>query len=62
MRKQGEIRDILKVNKLQYYLKVFNSISGKGHRGNFGINMEYSYEYTFYVKKKDYDEALRLIN
>ncbi len=65
---QSNIMQILSQNNLDYYLKVVNRLSPsilgaqRGRRGSFGQNMNYNYEYIFYVHKKDYDTAKHIIS
>ena len=69
MSEQVKVRDILSQNNIDYYVKTVNrmapSLFAPGRRsrtGTFGQNMDFSYEYTIYVHKKDYDKARYLIN
>ena len=69
MSEQVNIRDILSQNNIYYYVKTVNRMapslftSGRRSRtGTFGQNMDFSYGYTIYVHKKDYDKARYLIN
>ena len=68
MDEQSNIRQILSQNNINYYVKVINRMSPsilsapRGRRGSFGQNMDYNYEYIFYVHKKDYDTAKYIIN
>lgn len=69
MKKQSEIRDALFNNNIDYKIKTVNrmspspfSIGSRGRMGSFGQNMDVNYEYTFYVKKADYDKAKYIIN
>ena len=59
MKKQSEIREILSANNLQSATVVG---SQRAYTGNYGINQDYSYEYKIYVRKKDFDKAVCLIN
>ena len=68
MMRQAKVREILSANGIEYSLKVTNlqdaSIIG-GRRvtvGTIGINLNYSYEYKFYVHRKDYERALYLVS
>ena len=67
MNRQANVRDVLSANGIDYSIKVTNlqsaSVIGsnRGRFGSFGINQKHSYEYKIYVRKKDYDNALRLI-
>jgi hypothetical protein len=62
MKRQSEIRHLLAQNGVEYYLKVINSMKSRGRMGAFGVNLQASYQYTFYVKKSDYSKALYFIN
>ena len=68
MKKQSEIREILSSNNIEYVVKTTNLQSAtvvgsqRAYTGNYGINQDYSYEYKIYVRKKDLDKALCLIN
>ncbi len=64
MKRQAEIKDILDANGIEYYEKVINRRSassfGTGTRsitGSYGENFAYTYEYIFYVHKKDFKLA-----
>ncbi len=67
MKRQGDVRDILSANGINYTVKVTNRHnaalfgSSRGRVGSFGMNQDFAYEYKIYVHKKDYDNALRLI-
>lgn len=64
MKEQGEIREILVENNIKYTMTTRNRNSSSllgGTRqitGSLGQNMEMVYEYTFFVHKKDYEEAV----
>lgn len=69
MKKQAKIRDLLAQNNIPYRITVINrkspSAFGVGSRartGTFGENLNVAYEYIFYVKKSDYEQALAIIN
>lgn len=68
MNRQSNVRDILSANGIEYTVKVTNLQSAtvvgshRGKFGNLGINQNYSYEYKIYVRRKDYEHALRLIH
>lgn len=68
MKKQSEIREILSANNIEYVVKTTNLQSAtvvgsqRAYTGNYGINQDYSYEYKIYVRKKDFDKAVCLIN
>lgn len=67
---QAQVTDTLCVNNIDYNTKVFNMQSGGSMRnrtggratGTFGINHDYSYQYTVYVKKCDYEKACYVIS
>ena len=63
MKRQGDVRDILSVNGIDYIVKVTNRQSGNSRArvGSLGLNPKFAYEYKIYVHKKDYDNAWRLI-
>lgn len=67
MKRQSDVRDILGANDIEYTVKVTNlqsaSIIGNSRArvGSFGMNQDYSYEYKVFVRRKDYDKALRMI-
>ncbi len=68
MGEQAEIRDILSQNNIEYRVRTTNRMSssafGRGMRGStgsYGQNMGLNYEYTFYVHKKDYEQAKYVI-
>lgn len=62
LKEQGNIRDLLNANGIEYYFKVDNR-SGhiRGHMGSFGINMDLEHKYIFYVNKKDFEKAKYII-
>lgn len=68
MKRQSDIREILSSNSIDYVVKTTNLQSAtvvgsqRAYTGNYGINQEYSYEYKIYVRKKDFNKALRLID
>ncbi|MDF2656544.1 MAG: hypothetical protein K0R19_3018 [Bacillota bacterium] len=58
------IRSMLSGNRIDYSTRTmspFDSSSRSSGRG-LGINMDYAYEYYVYVHKKDYDQAVFLLN
>ena len=66
---QAIIRGILSQNNIEYYVKTVNRMSSsffasgnRGRRGSFGQNMDVNYQYIIYVHKKDYDNAMYIIN
>ncbi|MCC0647218.1 hypothetical protein [Clostridioides sp. ZZV15-6598] len=66
--KFNEICGILSVNKIEYKYKVRNNVYSKGLfsnkmiLGNLGQKEDFSYEYSIYVHKDDYEQACALIN
>ena len=69
MKKQSEVRTILKNNEIEYKVKVKNILSptplnsgSRAHMGSVGIDLSKAYEYKIYVKVFDYEKALYLIN
>lgn len=70
MAEQAAIRSKLSHAGIKYVLKVSNlqtrnyGIGGttRGRFGSAGVNLDFSYEYTFYVHKKDFDEAAFIIS
>lgn len=64
---QAKVRDILSQNNVDYHVHVVNRKSpspmnsGSRIAGTFGENLAQEYEYIFYVKKADYDEAMRVL-
>ncbi len=67
MKRQSEIREILRVNNIDYHIKTINrkspSVFSTGERartGTYGENLELSCEYIIYVKKQDYEQALHV--
>ena len=68
MKEQGEIKDILAKNNIDYKVKTVNRMasspfasSRRSRAGSFGVDVNYTYEYKFYVHQQDYDRALYLI-
>ena len=68
MRRQADICEILSSKGIDYAVKTINLQSSapagvqRARTGNYGINQKYSYEYKIYVRKKDFDKAVCLIN
>lgn len=68
LQEQAHIRYVLKDAAIPYSLRVVNRASaagvpssgGMGARANTDVN--YNYEYIFYVKRHDYSKALGLIS
>lgn len=68
MKKQNEVRTILRDHKIKYDVKVKNTLShsplGAGSRayaGSRGVDLTKAYEYKIYVAKADYEKAVLLI-
>ena len=68
MKRQGEVRTILQNHKIQHSVKVKNlqspsplCASTRTHTGTLGMDLTKSYEYKIYVKKVDYEKAIKLI-
>lgn len=69
MQEQGEIKEILVQNNIDYSTKIINRKSpspfAPGMRstvGTFGERLEFEYEYVIYVKKTDYEKAISMIH
>ena len=69
IREQALIREALQNNKIDYFLKTHSRISpGIAGRGSYsgtddsGESMDLSCEYIFYVRRKDYGQALAIIS
>ncbi len=69
MKRQLDVREILTNNKIDYSIKTINrkspspfSSGTRARTGTFGENLETSYEYIFYVKKEDYEQARHILN
>lgn len=66
MEEQVRIREVLSRSNIKYYLRTINNMSRpgrtRGRMGTFGQNIDLSYQYIFYVHKKDYDKARYVIN
>ena len=60
MMRQAKVREILSANGIEYSMKVTNLQNAS--IGTIGINLNYSYEYKFYVHRKDYERALYLVS
>ncbi len=67
-KRQSEIRSILASNHIDYKIKVVNRNSAglfndtRLRTGTFGQNLEMSYEYIFYVYKRDYEKARGILH
>lgn len=69
MEEQSNIRQALSNNQINYHIKTINRMSPspfssgtRGRSGSFGQNINFNYEYIFYVNKKNYDTAKYIIN
>lgn len=69
MKNQSEIRDTLSSNNIDYQIKTVDRMSSslfssgsRGRVGLFGQNMNNNYEYIFYIRKIDYDNAKFIIS
>ena len=67
MKQQGDVREILAANGIDYKVKVTNQQnvalfgSSRARCGSLGINQDLAYVYKIYVHKSDYENALRFI-
>lgn len=60
---QLRIRNILRDNNIEHYVKCQSrNFWNRGRTGSFGLNSEYLYDYKIYVRNKDYEKAIYLIN
>ncbi len=59
MESQAKVKDILEHNGIRYYVKVVNRRSplGRARTGSFGEDSSFTYEYIFYVHRKDFESA-----
>lgn len=63
MKEQGEIRELLSTNNIKYKIKTINrnspSVLGsmRSRTGTLGQNHDLTYEYCFYVTKKDLEHT-----
>ncbi len=63
MNEMVRIKNILKDKNIEHYVKVAGrDFWSRGRTGSFGIDQSCNYEYKFYVKRSDYDSAIRYIN
>ena len=69
MKKQSDVRTVLKNHKIEYKVKVKNILSptplssgSRAHMATVGIDLSKAYEYKIYVKTSDYEKALYLMN
>ena len=67
-KKQSDVRTMLRDHKIPYDVKVKNLLSpsptragARAYAVTLGIDLSKSYEYKIYVRKADYEKALRLI-
>ncbi len=68
MAEQSNIRQTLSENDIEYQIKTINRLASspfasgtRSRSGSFGQNMDLNYEYIFFVYKKDYDKAKRIL-
>ena len=68
MEEQDRVRDILAQNGIDYRIKTVNpttratfGASGRSRMGSLGVNMDFSYQYSIYVHKKDVALAQSLL-
>ncbi len=63
MKKQRDVRTILRHHKIEYDFKVKNISRPitRAYTGTHGIDLAKTYEHKIYVKKADYERALELI-
>lgn len=67
MKAQSEIRIKLQNRGIKYKCKVINRnsaspfSSSRARTGTLGQNLDCTYEYIFFVYKKDYDRARRVV-
>lgn len=58
--KKSKVRVLLAEHHIPYYVRTINQ---QDHRQRtLGINSDYDYEYIIYVHKKDYPEAMYILN
>ena len=63
MNEMTRIKNLLNDKKIEPSIKVFGrDFWRRGRTGSFGIDQSCNYEYKFYVKRNDYDSAIRYIN
>jgi len=65
---QARVREILSANGIDYSFSVKNRMSpspmaagSRGRMGTAGQSMNVMYEYTFFVRKRDYEQASYLL-
>ncbi|NCC15068.1 MAG: hypothetical protein EOM28_01760 [Clostridia bacterium] len=61
LQKQAEIQNLLSAHNIEYSISVLGNVMQSNTRG-FGIRVETQTECKFYVKKKDYEEAVFILN
>ena len=68
LNEQAQIRNALSKSGIDYQIKTKDltsptpiSTGTRERTGNFGINQDFTCEYTFYVKKEDFEKALDVI-
>ncbi len=61
MERQAEIRELLSKHHIDYKMTVSNRGGGQS-RGSFRLNMDYIYEYRFYVHKDNLELAQAAIH
>lgn len=67
MQRQAQIRQMLSEAGIEYSLKTrgangdLNRSAQRRLTGSAGISPEQQYEYTFYVRKSDFEQALHII-
>lgn len=67
MSSQSKVRDVLSANGIDFKIKVSNLQGAsvfenkRGRFGSLGTQHDFSYEYKIYVRRKDYDYALKVI-
>ena len=63
MEECSRIKNILCDNNIEFYIKTSTrDFWNRRRTGSFGVNMNYNYEYKFFVKGSDYEKAIYLIN
>jgi hypothetical protein len=68
VKEQADVRDALAAAGIDYNVKVVNRMSpspvaagSRAQAGTFGQKQDLMYEYTIYVRRKDWDQARHLI-
>ena len=68
MKRQSDVRDILRANGIDYTVKVLNRKSpspiaagSRARTGTLGEDLSKEYEYKIYVHRDDYKKACALI-